>query len=156
MNMHAHPTRQARVLLVEDNNGDIVLTRRMVQEAQIADNITATTTGEAALTLLERACCASEPLLPDLILLDINLPQMSGQEFLTTIHDDARFRHIPVVILSSLQADCLAIRSSREEADGYIAKPANMDGFGNAARQLEDFWFARVVIAEANHEARTE
>lgn len=141
--------RPARVLLVEDNHGDVILTRRAFKEAEIETQLIVAMTGEDALKMLRREGDFVDTELPDIILLDLNLPQMSGKEVLKNIKEDSELRHIPVVILSSSRAEHDVLGSYGHHANGYLMKPKSLSQFGDVIKKLEAFWFTLVVLPDA-------
>ena len=146
--------RPARVLLVEDNNGDIILTRRAFRESRIANELDVVTSGEDALSYLKQEGEYAKVGTPDLILLDLNLPQMSGQEVLSFIKEEKALRHIPVIILSSSSAEQDVVKSYNLHANGYVIKPMNLEAFKEVVSTLERFWFTLVVLPDAADVAR--
>lgn len=142
--------RPARVLLIEDNQGDVILTRRAFQESQIANQLYVATTGEEAIAVLGREGKWAEIEAPDLILLDLNLPMMSGQDVLKFIKGSDNLRHVPVIILSSSSAEEDIVKSYNLHANGYIVKPANFDTFNEVVQKLEQFWFTLVMLPDGS------
>lgn len=140
--------RPARILLVEDNQGDVILTRRAFQEAKIANQLQVAMSGEEAVEMLSREG-EWKDLLPDIILLDLNLPQMNGQDVLKFIKESEHLRHIPVVILSSSNAEQDVVRSYNLHANGYVVKPVSLASFHEVVQKLEQFWFTLVVMPDA-------
>ena len=138
--------RPARILLVEDNHGDVILTRYAFKESKIANEIYAATTGEEALAMLRKEGEHAQFHLPDLILLDLNLPRMSGQDVLEIIKNDSALQHIPVLILSSSQAAQDVVKSYNLHANGYVVKPVNLELFIDMVSKVEQFWFTLVVL----------
>lgn len=138
--------RPARLLLVEDNEGDIVLTKRAFLDAKIANELFIVRTGEQAVEFLTGRGEWEQRHLPDLILLDLNLPTMSGQEVLQFIKNDHHLKRIPVIILSSSTANQDVIKSYDLHANGYVVKPVNLTNFHDVVAKLEQFWFALVVV----------
>jgi CheY-like chemotaxis protein len=136
--------RPAEILLIEDNRGDVLLTRKAFQSAKIENHLSVAESGEAALAQLKREGGA----LPDLILLDLNLPRMNGREVLAEIKVDARLRHIPVIILSSSAAEQDIARSYALHASAYIVKPVNLDRFREAVATIEQFFFFLIELPE--------
>lgn len=141
--------RPARVLLVEDNHGDVILTRRAFQESKIANQLHVATTGEEAIAMLSKEGKWAEMETPDLILLDLNLPMMSGQEVLRFIKGAENLRHVPVIILSSSSAEEDVVKSYNLHANGYIVKPVNLGNFNEVVLKLEQFWFTLVVMPDS-------
>jgi two-component system, chemotaxis family, response regulator Rcp1 len=141
--------RPAQVLLVEDNYGDALLTRRAFKSSKIANQLTVATSGEEALTILLKEGEHATALTPDLILLDLNLPLMSGQDVLDFIKKNEKFRHIPVVILSSSKAEQDVVKSYNLHANGYVIKPISLEKFTDVVQKMEAFWFTLVVLPDA-------
>lgn len=141
--------RPAQVLLVEDNHGDVLLTKRAFQESKIANNLTVATSGEQALSVLRKEGEYSTAITPDLVLLDLNLPQLSGQEVLEAIKSDNKLRHIPIIVLSSSKADQDVVKSYNLHANGYVIKPVSLEKFHEVVQKLEAFWFTLVVLPDA-------
>ena len=139
-----HRNRPAEILLVEDNRGDVLLTRKAFQSAQIENRLSVAESGEAALERLRDEAQA----LPDLILLDLNLPRMSGRDVLGQVKADARLRHIPVIILSSSAAEQDIARSYALHANAYVVKPVDLDSFRAAISTIEQFFFFLVELPE--------
>lgn len=143
--------RPARILLVEDNQGDVVLTRRAFQEARIANQLFVAMTGEEAIAMLNKEGDYAEFEVPDLILLDLNLPQMSGQGVLKIIKNDIKLKHIPIVILSSSSAEQDVLGSYNLYANGYVVKPVSLENFNAVIKKLEEFWFTLVVMPDSGN-----
>jgi CheY-like chemotaxis protein len=134
--------RIARILLVEDNRGDVILIQRAFKEARIANHIAVAESGEEAMSMLH----GEKQAMPDLILLDLNLPRMHGREVLSLIKSDPGLKHIPVVILSSSRTEADVEKSYALHANGYVVKPGNSEEFGSVVEKLEQFWFTLVVL----------
>lgn len=142
--------RPARILLVEDNNGDVVLTRRAFQKSKIPNELFVATNGEDALSMLRKEGVHADLPTPDIILLDLNLPRMSGQEVLRLLKSDSTLQHIPIVILSSSNAEQDVVKSYNLHANGYIVKPVSLERFQEVVEKLEAFWFTVAVMAETS------
>lgn len=140
--------RPAQVLLIEDNIGDALLTRRAFKSAKIVNLITVAKSGEEALSILLKEGEYASASTPDLILLDLNLPQMSGQEVLDFIKNNEKLKHIPVIVLSSSKAEQDVIKSYHLHASGYIIKPINLESFTEVIQKIEAFWFNLVVLPD--------
>lgn len=138
--------RPAQVLLVEDNAGDVMLTKRAFSSAKIANEITVAKSGEEALTILLKEDEHEHAATPDLVLLDLNLPQMSGQDVLSFIKSNDNLKHIPVIVLSSSKAEQDVIKSYNLYANGYVVKPISLDSFSEVIQKIETFWFTLVVL----------
>lgn len=137
------------VLLVEDNPADVRLTREALYEVRISNTLNVVTTGEDALDYLFQRNAHTDKERPDLILLDLNLPRLSGHEVLETIKEDKSLKRIPVVILTSSDAERDVIKSYDHYANCYIQKPVDMDGFITIVTRLEGFWFSIVKLPPA-------
>ena len=134
------------ILLVEDNDGDIRLVKEALREYKIDNNVHVATTGEAALAFLREEGDYRGSPRPDLILLDLNLPGMHGKEVLTAIKADENLTDIPVVVLTSSEADQDVLSSYRLNVNCYITKPVDLDEFLKVVKAIEDFWFKIVVL----------
>ena len=138
--------RAAEIMLVEDNRGDALLAARAFRQAEIDNNLTVAETGEKALSMLRREGAYANFRLPDLILLDLNLPLMSGQDVLAAIKTDDVLCHIPVIILSSSSAPPDIAGSYGLHANAYIVKPLNLENFSDVVRSIEQFFFVLAVL----------
>jgi CheY-like chemotaxis protein len=134
------------ILLVEDNPGDVELTRESLAEGKIYNNLWVAENGEQALDFLYRRGDHSNAPRPDLILLDLNLPGTSGHEVLEVIKDDTELRAIPVVILTSSAAEEDIARSYNLHANCYVTKPVDFQQFSKVVRSVESFWFTVVKL----------
>ncbi|MEO8403048.1 MAG: response regulator [Chitinophagaceae bacterium] len=130
-----------KILLVEDNEGDIILTKEALKEGKLKNEIVVARDGEAALELL-----ANTAVLPDLILLDINLPKLNGLEVLAAIKKDDRLKMIPVIMLSTSSAEKDIITSYNSHANCFITKPVDLTSFIDVIRSIEDFWISIVKL----------
>jgi CheY-like chemotaxis protein len=139
-------SRPVEVLLVEDNPGDVRLTREALKEGKIRNHLHVARDGVEALAFLRRQGEHAGAPRPDLILLDLNLPRKDGREVLTEIKDDVSLRQIPVVVLTSSQAEEDIVRAYDLHANCYISKPVDLDQFINVVRSIEDFWFTVVKL----------
>jgi CheY-like chemotaxis protein len=134
------------VLLVEDNAGDILLTREALQEGKVKVRLSVAEDGEEALKFLAKEYPFTKAETPDLILLDINLPRINGHEVLEHVKKSPKYKHIPVVMLttSSLPGDIIEAYS--KQANCYITKPVELEKFIDAMRSFEDFWCSLVQL----------
>ncbi len=139
-------SRPIEVLLVEDNPGDVRLTREALKEGKVHNNLHVAPDGVEALAFLRREGGYARAVRPDLILLDLNLPRKGGREVLEEIKGDATLRHIPVVILTSSQAEQDIARAYDLHANCYITKPVDLDQFITVVRSIEEFWFTIVKL----------
>jgi CheY-like chemotaxis protein len=140
-------SRNMEVLLVEDNLGDVELTTLALEESRLSINLSVVGDGAAAMDFLhhQKKKYINAPH-PDLILLDLNLPKKSGHEVLAAIKTDEFLRRIPVIVLTTSQAEEDIIKAYNFYASGYISKPASFDRFVEAIQSIEDFWFATVRL----------
>jgi CheY-like chemotaxis protein len=139
--------RPIEILLVEDSPGDVRLTREALRDAKVSNNLHIARDGVDALAFLRRegpqfAECPR----PDLILLDLNLPRKSGHEVLEEIKADPELRRIPVVILTTSQAEGDVLRTYDLHANCYITKPVELDQFIAVVQSIEDFWLTIVRL----------
>jgi two-component system, chemotaxis family, response regulator Rcp1 len=134
------------ILLVEDNPGDVRLTREALKDAKVRNNLHVVDDGVKALAFLRRAPGYESAVRPDLILLDLNLPRMSGREVLQEIKSDPRLLQIPVVILTSSAAEQDIAKAYELHANCFITKPVDLDQFISVVRSLEDFWLTIVKL----------
>jgi two-component system, chemotaxis family, response regulator Rcp1 len=134
------------VLLVEDSPGDVRLTREAFEEAKVHIKLHVATDGAAAMAFLQREGEYIDAPRPDLILLDLNLPKKDGRAVLKEIKESATLGSIPVVILTTSEADADIVRSYRLHANCYITKPVNLDGFLQVVKSIDNFWLSVVKL----------
>jgi CheY-like chemotaxis protein len=134
------------VLLVEDNAGDVRLTREAFKDAKVHINLHVVSDGLEAMDFLNREGSYSNAPRPDLILLDLNLPKKSGQEVLEEIKASTNLLSIPVVILTTSTACEDILRSYRLHANCYISKPVDLDGFLRIVKSIDNFWLTVVLL----------
>lgn len=134
------------ILLVEDNPGDVRLTLEALKAGKINNKVQVLTDGEQAVDYLKRKNGYAKRPLPDLILLDLNLPKLSGREVLAIIKEDSELKHIPVIILTTSKAEDDILKSYQHHANCYITKPVDFEQFATVIKKLEDFWFSIVKI----------
>ncbi len=132
--------RKIHILLVEDNPGDARLTLEAFADTRPPRRLSHVTNGVQAIDFLRRAGAHTQATLPDLILLDLNLPCKDGREVLAEIKADATLRRIPVVILTTSQAEADILRAYDLNANCYVAKPADLDQFTRVIRCIDEFW----------------
>lgn len=137
------------ILLVEDNAGDILLTKEALLEGKIDVRLSIAENGEEALQFLAREYPFAKAETPDLILLDINLPKINGHEVLEHIKKSPKYKHIPVVMLTTSSAPRDIIESYNRQANCYITKPVELEKFIDAMRSFEDFWCSLVQLPPA-------
>jgi CheY-like chemotaxis protein len=134
------------ILLVEDNPGDARLTREALALSKVRNNLHHARDGEEAIAFLRREGHYSSAPTPDLVLLDLNLPRRDGREVLEDIKNDVSLKHIPVVILTSSQADEDILRSYRLHANCFITKPVDLEQLTKVVQGIEQFWFNLVRL----------
>ena len=137
------------ILLVDDNEGDILLTLEALTEARIINKISVARDGAEALHFLNREHHFRDSERPDLILLDINLPRMDGTEVLAIIKNDPALRRIPVIMLTTSSAEKDILASYDNHANCYITKPVDLDRFMDVIRTVEDFWISIVKLPKS-------
>lgn len=135
------------ILLVEDNEGDILLTTEAIEEGKIANKISVVKDGTKAIEFLSRHAKAD---LPDLILLDINLPRKNGFEVLRHIKRSEHLKQIPVIMLTTSSAEKDMLYSFENLANGYISKPVEVDDFVNTISEIRDLYNDFMTIREMN------
>ena len=128
------------ILLVEDNPGDARLTLEALRDAKVRNNLHVAPDGVEALAFLRRQGKHAAAPMPDLILLDLNLPKKDGREVLEEIKHDDQLRHIPVVILTTSQAERDIAESYRLRANAYVTKPVDLEQFLMVVQSIEHFW----------------
>ena len=138
--------RPIEILLVEDNPGDVRLTLEALKGAKMHNNLSTVPDGEAAMDFLHRRGDHEDAPRPDLILLDLNLPRMNGQEVLEEIKNDRELKSIPVVILTSSQAEEDIAATYGLHANCYVTKPVDLDEFVKVVRSVDDFWLSVVKL----------
>ena len=143
-------TRCVEILLVEDNLGDVRLTREAFKEGHISHRLHVAEDGIKALAYLRREGVYANAIRPDIILLDLNLPKKDGREVLAEIKTDERFKRIPVVVLTTSQADQDILKVYSLHANCYIAKPVDLNNFIAVVRSIEKFWLSVVRLPAAD------
>ena len=138
--------QHVHILLVDDNEGDILLTVEALNEAKIINKISVARDGQEALLFLNKERPFRDSETPDLILLDINLPKMDGTEVLAIIKNDPDLRRIPVIMLTTSSAEKDILASYNNHANCYITKPVDLDRFMSVIRTIEDFWISIVKL----------
>ena len=136
-------------LLVEDNPGDVELVLLALKPGRILDQISVVEDGEQAIRYLRRAGEFKDARLPDLILLDLNLPRVDGREVLEEIKTDPELHHIPVVVLTTSDAEQDVWHAYRHHANCYVTKPAEADEFMKKVRGIEAFWLTFVQFPKS-------
>lgn len=144
--MAAIAGRPVEILLVEDNQPDVELTMEALEENKVRNNLHVVSDGEAAMDFLfKRAPYTGVPR-PDLILLDLNLPRKDGREVLAEVKSDAGLKTIPVVILTTSQAEEDILRSYQLQANCYVTKPVKLSEFIKVVQSIDNFWLSIVEL----------
>jgi chemotaxis family two-component system response regulator Rcp1 len=138
--------RPIEILLVEDNAGDGELLLDFLEQSKVRNRIHWVKDGEAAMAFLRHEGEHAGKPLPDLVLLDLNLPKKDGREVLAEIKADPLFASIPVVVLTSSSAEADIAKSYSLKANCYIIKPVDLDQFVAVVRSIEDFWLSVVRL----------
>src|SRR3990172_6981124 len=139
-------TKPIEVLLVEDNPGDVRLTQEALKEGKLLVNLTVARDGLEATEILPQRNGHADARRPDLILLDLNLPKKDGRQVLQEIKNDPKLMRIPVVVLTTSEADADILTTYGAHANCYITKPVDMDRFVDIVKLLEEFWFTVVKL----------
>lgn len=148
MNLETQP-QPVDILLVEDNAGDVRLTKEVLKDSKVRNSLIVATNGQEALDCLRKKGKYVGTVRPDLILLDLNLPVMDGREVLAQIKDDPELKRIPVVILTTSKAEEDILKTYNLHANCYVTKPVDLEQFCRVVKSLEDFWLA--IVKLPNH-----
>jgi chemotaxis family two-component system response regulator Rcp1 len=138
--------RPINILLVEDNPGDVELTEDALRRSKVATKVSVVTDGEDAMDYLRQQSAYQEETMPDLVLLDLNLPRKDGMEVLREMKDDLNLRHIPVVVLTTSEAERDILASYELGANCFISKPVDLTEFRKVVESIDDFWFTIVKL----------
>lgn len=150
MNEDLSKSRPAEILLVEDNEQDMVLTREGFRRAKFLVNLHHVENGEECLQFLRKQGRFASAPTPDLVLLDLNLPVMDGREVLTEIVTDDALCHLPVVILTTSAAERDILDMYKLRCSSYITKPVDFEQFQKLVGELGNYWFTMVVLPKAD------
>jgi CheY-like chemotaxis protein len=138
--------KSIHILLIEDNEGDILLTTEALEDSKIINDITVIKDGKAAIDYFNGLSEGGQK--PDLVLLDINLPKKSGHEVLQYIKNHDNYKHIPVIMLTTSSAEQDVLIAYREHVNCFITKPIDVNDFIKAVAKIEDFWINIVTIPD--------
>jgi CheY-like chemotaxis protein len=134
------------ILLVEDDPGDVLMTREALEHHKIRNDLHVVSDGVEALKFVRREAPYEDAVRPGLILLDLNLPKMNGQEVLSELKNSDELRTIPVVVLTTSEAEEDILRSYHLHANAYITKPVDFSRFADVVRQIDDFFLSVVKL----------
>jgi chemotaxis family two-component system response regulator Rcp1 len=137
-----------QILLVEDDPGDVLITKEALEHSKVFNALHTASNGEEALAFLRREGAYADAVVPDLILLDLNLPRVDGREVLAQVKEDPVLRRIPVVVLTTSKAEEDIYRTYDLHANCYITKPADLDRFIEVVQQIEGFWLRVVSLPD--------
>ncbi|PVY97737.1 response regulator [Actinomycetospora cinnamomea] len=140
------PVDEIHVLLVEDDPGDVLMTQEAFEHHKLRNQLHVVADGVEALAFLRREGEYSDAPRPGLILLDLNLPRKDGREVLEEVKNDASLRSIPIVVLTTSQAEEDILRSYNLHANAYVAKPVDFERFIDVIRQIDDFFVTVVKL----------
>ena len=134
------------ILLVEDNEGDVLLTTDALYEGKISNTIAVVRDGWQAIQFLKKNDPYNSAITPDLILLDVNLPKMNGHEVLKVIKSSEELKHIPVIMLTTSSSESDIMKSYQNYVNCYITKPVDTEDFMKVISSIEDFWISIVQL----------
>jgi CheY-like chemotaxis protein len=135
-----------QILLVEDDPGDVLMTREAFEDNKVANQLHVVYDGTSALEFLRKEGEYADVPTPDLILLDLNLPRMDGREVLAEVKNDPLFRQIPVVVLTTSEAEEDVLRSYALHANAYVTKPVDFERFIEVVRKIDEFFVSVVRL----------
>jgi CheY-like chemotaxis protein len=138
--------RPIEILLVEDDPGDVLMTREALDDSKVINNLHVVDNGEEAVAFLCRDGDHADAPRPDLVLLDLNLPRLDGREVLARVKADDDLRRIPVVVLTTSEAEEDVLRSYDLHANAYVTKPVDFEQFAKVIRQIDDFFITVVRL----------
>jgi chemotaxis family two-component system response regulator Rcp1 len=141
--------RPIEILLVEDNPGDVRLTREALKEAKVHNCLSVVGDGVEALAFLHRKGIYTMAPRPDIVLLDLNLPRKDGRQVLAEVKADPELRRIPVVILTTSKAEEDILKTYDLHANCFITKPVDFDQFVKVVQSIEHFWLTIVTLPAA-------
>jgi CheY-like chemotaxis protein len=140
------PNNVIEILLVDDSSDDVLLTKRALKKGKVLNNLSVVYDGVEAINFLHRRGEYSDAPRPDIILLDLNMPKKDGREVLSEIKADDGLKQIPVVVLTTSEADIDILESYSLYANCYVTKPVDLGQFMHVIQTLEDFWFNVVKL----------
>jgi CheY-like chemotaxis protein len=134
------------ILLVEDNEGDVLLIREALEDGRVVNEMSVARDGEKAIRFLSQEGQYKDEKRPDLVILDINLPRKNGHEVLEFIKESDELKHIPVIMLTTSSSERDIVQSYKRHANCYITKPVEVDDFLKAVTSIENFWINLVQL----------
>jgi two-component system response regulator len=143
MNKAFHPID---ILLVEDNPADVLLTQELLSESKVLVNMHVVNDGVEALAFLHKKAPYTDAITPDIVLLDLNLPKIDGHDVLKQIKQDRDLLQIPIIVLTTSQAESDIRAVYKEHAAAYITKPIDLNQFTRVVEAIEDFWLSVVRL----------
>jgi len=146
--MDSQPMKLAHILLVEDNEGDILLTKEAFEECKVNTAISVAKNGKEALDFLFKKGVFADAKKPDLILLDINMPIMNGHEVLKQIKADVNLKKIPVIMLTTSSSEKDLDTAYENHCNSYVKKPLEMSEFLSAILKIEEFWLHLTTLSK--------
>lgn len=146
--------KNVEILLIEDNPGDVLLTKEALDDARLDSRMHWAKDGVEALAFMQRTPPFANAPVPDLIFLDLNLPRKNGHEVLAFLKEDRRFRRIPVVVLTSSNAEADILRSYDHHANCYVTKPVDLETYMSVIQTINHFWKKVVTLPDADDETR--
>ena len=144
--MTLQPERQVEILLVEDDPGDVLMTREAFDDYKVRNQLHVVSDGAEAMAFLRQEGEYADKPRPDLVLLDLNLPRKDGREVLAEIKGDDELQQIPVVVLTTSKAEEDVLRSYKLHANAYVPKPVDFDRFIEVVRQIDEFFVTVVKL----------
>lgn len=139
-------SRPVDILLVEDNPGDVRLTQEAFRESRMPVKLSVVMDGEDALNYLYRRPPYENTTRPDIILLDLNIPKKDGREVLSEIKNDLSLKYVPVVVLTTSNAEQDIVRTYNLNVNAYINKPVDFDKFFDIVQKIEEFWLMTAIL----------
>jgi CheY-like chemotaxis protein len=134
-----------RILVVDDDPGDVLMIEEALEDSDVEKVIDVVNDGQEAMEFLRREGRHAEAERPDVILLDLNMPRMDGRQVLGAVKQDEDLRTIPIVVLTTSNADTDIVGSYTLQANAYVTKPINLDDFNDVVHRIDEF-FGRVVV----------
>jgi CheY-like chemotaxis protein len=146
----ARPGTAIELLIVEDDPGDVLLTREALADSSIPHNLRVVEDGEAAIAYLRQTGVHKDALRPDLVFLDLNLPRLDGREVLAQVKTDPALATIPIIVFTTSGAQEDVVRSYELHVNAYVTKPVDLDNFTRVVRQVDNFFTTVVQLPTRN------